>query len=324
MNLHFPFSDDALGLQEFIDSLPIAIFIKDPESKLLVMNIACELQWRLSLKDVYGTDASQFFPPEQMKQFLDKDQEVFASTSQIDFEETIWNSSLKENRIVHTFKKPFYDSLGKPLYLVGMSIDITERKKAEHRILEMATCDMLTGLPNRALLMDRIKQALEQSSRNQKWVAVLFIDLDNFKVINDSLGHDVGDLLLQEVAARFVTVVRREDTVARHGGDEFIVLLSNLQSAFDAEEVAQKILDVLILPFQINGMELHISGSIGISLFPDNGKDTWMLLKNSDIAMYHAKKKGRNNCQFFNSEMNRQAKERHSIEVDLRNALNKA
>ncbi|WP_280142107.1 EAL domain-containing protein [Nitrosomonas aestuarii] len=293
----------------------------DADSRILMMNNACELQWGLRFKDLYDTDASQFFPPEQMKFFLAKDKEVFESASQIDFEEIIWNSSLKENRIVHTFKKPFCSSSGKPLYLVGMSVDITERKKAEHRIMEMATYDMLTGLPNRTLLMDRIKQALEQGRRNQKQVAVLFIDLDNFKVINDSLGHDVGDLLLQEVAARFVTVVRREDTVARHGGDEFIVLLSNLYKAMDAEVVAQKILDVLNLPFQIDDVELHVSGSIGISLFPDDGKNIWMLLKNSDIAMYHAKKKGRNNCQFFKSEMNKRANERHSMEVDLRNAL---
>lgn len=321
MIINHPFSDDALKFQELIDLLPIAIFIKDTESRLLAMNKACESQWGVSFKDLQGTDASQLFPPAQMKHFLAKDREVFESVNPIDFEETMWNSTLQQNRIVHTFKKCICDRSGKPLYLVGMFIDITERYKAEQRILEMATHDMLTGLPNRALLKDRIEQALERSNRNQIHVAVLFIDLDHFKVINDSLGHDVGDQLLQEVAARFVSVVRSEDTVARQGGDEFIVLLSNLESALYAEVVAQKILDVLHQHFLINGKELHISGSIGISLFPDDGEDIWTLLKNSDIAMYHAKKNGRNNCMFFKPEMNLKAKERHSMEVALRNAL---
>ncbi|PTQ78420.1 EAL domain-containing protein [Nitrosomonas ureae] len=321
MITNYLFSSDVSKFQELIDLLPIAIFIKDTESKLLAINKACELQWGLSFKDLQGTDASQLFPPAQMEHFLAKDQEVFESGCQIDFEETMWNSMLKQNRMVHTFKKPICDTSGKPLYLIGMFVDITERYKAEQRILEMATYDILTGLPNRALLKDRIERALEYGNRHRERVAVLFIDLDNFKVINDSLGHDVGDKLLQAVAARFVSVVRGEDTVARQGGDEFIVLLSNLESAFDAEAVAQKILDALQLHFLIDGKELHISGSIGISLFPDDGEDIWTLLRNSDIAMYHAKKNGRNNCEFFKPEMNRQAKERHSMEVALRNAL---
>ncbi|SEF75016.1 PAS domain S-box-containing protein/diguanylate cyclase (GGDEF) domain-containing protein [Nitrosomonas ureae] len=196
------------------------------------------MQWGLSFKDLQGTDASQLFPPAQMKHFLTKDQEVFESGCQIDFEETMWNSILQQNRVVHTFKKPICDASGKPLYFIGMFVDITERYKAEQRILEMATCDILTGLPNRALQQDCIEQALEHANRNRECVAVLFIDLDNFKVINDSLGHDVGDKLLQAVAARFVYVVRSEDTVARQGGDEFIVLLCNLGNAFDAGAVA--------------------------------------------------------------------------------------
>lgn len=321
MNTYFSFGDSALEIQELIDILPIAIFLKDTESKLLIINKACELQWGLSFHELRGTDGSQHFPPEQMKQFLAKDQEVFASASQIDFEETVWNFTLGQNRITHTFKKPFYDISGKPLYLVCMSIDITERKKAEQRIIEMATYDMLTGLPNRTLLNDRIEQALEHASRNRKLVAVLSIDLDHFKVINDSLGHDVGDRLLQEIAVRFITVIRSEDTVARQGGDEFVVLLSNLDNALDAEAVARKIIDVLIPTFLIEGKELHISASIGISLFPDDGKDIWTLLKNSDVAMYHAKKNDRNNCQLFKPEMNRQAEERHSMGVDLHHAL---
>jgi diguanylate cyclase (GGDEF)-like protein/PAS domain S-box-containing protein len=321
MITHYPFSDDVLEFQELIDLLPIAIFIKDAESKILAMNKACEVQWGLNFKNLQGTDGSQFFPAEQMEQFLAKDQEVFISSNQIDFEETVWNYSLGENRFVHTFKKPLYDKCGKPVYLVGMSIDITDRKKAEQSIMEMANLDALTGLPNRNLLKVRIEQALEHGRHRQNLVGILFIDLDHFKVINDSLGHDVGDLLLQEVAERIMSAVRSKDTVARHGGDEFVVLLHDLNSIHDADIVAQKILNVLALKFLINGKELHIGASIGVSLFPDDGMDIWTLLKNSDIAMYHAKKSGRNSYHFFKSEMNKQAKERLSMEIDLRNAL---
>lgn len=196
-----------------------------------------------------------------------------------------------------------------------------ERKQVEQRIMEMATHDVLTGLPNRNLLLDRIAQALAHDRRSQEQAAVLFIDLDHFKVINDSLGHDVGDLLLQEVATRLITAARGEDTVARRGGDEFIVLLPNITGPQDAEAVAQKILNGLMQPYYIHGKELHIGSSIGISLFPDDGRDVEVLLKNSDIAMYHAKESGRNNYQFFSSEMNRRSVERHSLGVDLRHAL---
>ncbi len=214
-----------------------------------------------------------------------------------------------------------YDNQGKALRSIGTVQDITERKQAEQRIVQMATHDMLTGLPNRHLLQDRIAQALAHDRRSQEQAAVLFIDLDHFKIINDSLGHAVGDALLQEVAERLTSTIRSEDTAARQGGDEFIVLLPNIAGALDAQAVAQKILDALIQPFHIHGKELHISGSIGIALFPDNGKDVGMLLKNGDIAMYHAKESGRNNCQFFSTEMNKLATERHSLGSDLRHAL---
>lgn len=196
-----------------------------------------------------------------------------------------------------------------------------EHRQAEQRIVKMATHDVLTGLPNRLLLQDRIAQAMAHDRRRQEQAAVLFIDLDHFKIINDSLGHDVGDLLLQEVAARLTATVRNEDTVARQGGDEFIVLLPNITNVQNAEAVAQKILDELIQPFHIHEKELHIGTSIGIALFPEDGKDVDTLLKNSDIAMYHAKENGRNNYQFFAQEMNQIVAERHTLSTSLRHAL---
>lgn len=195
------------------------------------------------------------------------------------------------------------------------------RVRAEQRVSHMATHDMLTGLPNRNLLQDRIAQALARDRRNREQTAVMFIDLDHFKVINDSLGHDIGDLLLKEIAVRLLACVRSEDTVSRQGGDEFIVVLDNISGAADASIVAQKILNVLMLPYFIQEEELHIGASIGIAVFPDDGDRVDTLLRNSDIAMYHAKEAGRNNYQFFASEMNRQAIERYSLGVDLRHAL---
>ncbi len=216
------------------------------------------------------------------------------------------------------------DAEDRPSRVIGTYIDISARKAAEQRIIHLASHDALTDLPNRDLLHDRVEQAILQAQRNSSTAALLFIDLDQFKTINDSLGHDIGDLLLKEVAQRFVASVRSEDTVARQGGDEFIVLLLNMRHALDAGRMAHKLLaDLTMQPFQINGKELHISASIGISIFPDDGANVDTLLKNSDIAMYHAKDMGRNNYQFFTPQMNQLAAERLTLTTDLRHAISR-
>jgi len=212
---------------------------------------------------------------------------------------------------------------GTSLRVIGTYIDISASKEAEQRILHLASHDTLTGLPNRDLLQDRIHQSIAQAQRGNHPAALLFIDLDHFKHINDSLGHDMGDLLLKEVAQRLVTSVRSEDTVARQGGDEFIVLLPSMSDAQDAGILAQKLLADLMAPYQIRGKELHITASIGIAVFPDDGEDVESLLRNSDIAMYHAKAAGRNNYQFFTQKMNQLAAERLALSTDLRHALSR-
>lgn len=207
------------------------------------------------------------------------------------------------------------------LLFITTARDISERKEAEQRISYMASHDTLTKLPNRALLQDRIEQSLVRNRRRKLQAAVLFIDLDKFKIINDTLGYDIGDGLLQEAATRLVEDVRSEDTVARQGGDEFIILLSTISSPEDAGLIAQKILDSLSRPFYIKGKELHIGASVGIAVFPDDGEDMGALLKNSDIAMYHAKEAGRGNYQFFSEKMNEQAAEKQALSADLRHAI---
>jgi diguanylate cyclase (GGDEF)-like protein/PAS domain S-box-containing protein len=183
-------------------------------------------------------------------------------------------------------------------HFIGVMRDNTQRKAAEAKILHLANHDALTGLPNRNLATDRIRQTIARAQRSGTPFAVMFLDLDQFKTVNDSLGHSVGDLLLQEVAGRIRACLREEDTVGRQGGDEFIVLLSSLSRSQDAAVVAHKILNALSAPCSINGKELHTSASIGIAVYPEDGDDVETLLKNSDTAMYRAKESGRNNYQF--------------------------
>jgi diguanylate cyclase (GGDEF)-like protein/PAS domain S-box-containing protein len=199
--------------------------------------------------------------------------------------------------------------------------DISERKRAQEHIQHLAHHDALTGLPNRVLLRDRVSQAVSMSARNQTNAAVLFLDLDRFKLINDSLGHHVGDELLQGVAKRLQDSVRDLDTVARLGGDEFVVALPYLREAHDAALIAGKIIDALAQPFDVAGNELLIGTSIGISLFPGDATDVDALMRNADAAMYHAKESGRGNYQFYSIELNVKANQRLEMENTLRQAL---
>ena len=211
--------------------------------------------------------------------------------------------------------------LGDQRHFIGTLRDITQQKAAKAKIMHLATHDALTDLPNRNLLQDRLQHAIVQARRNQRLCAVLFIDLDNFKTINDSLGHHIGDALLKSVAKQLLECLREEDTVARQGGDEFIVVLDNLSSPEDSALAANKILTSLSQPYLIDGHELHSSASIGIAIYPHDGQDPDTLLKNSDTAMYHAKEAGRGNYQFFTLQMNAKAAERLSLETSLRRAL---
>jgi diguanylate cyclase (GGDEF)-like protein len=199
--------------------------------------------------------------------------------------------------------------------------EIAERQQAEERIRYMAHYDVLTGLPNRVLLQDRIQQAVIQAQRNETRMAVLFIDLDFFKHVNDSLGHHVGDRLLQLVAVRLQRCLREGDSVGRLGGDEFVLSLSSISSSNGAAVAAQKVLEVLDDTFVVNGHELPMSGSIGISVYPDNGTDVETLMRAADTAMYHAKEKGRRNFRFFTPALDKAAQQRLTLECRLRQAL---
>ncbi len=225
-----------------------------------------------------------------------------------------------ECSIEHT-SKPIVCRDGKMTGAVIVFHDANESRSIALKMTHLAQHDFLTGLPNRMLLTERLSQAMGLARRNHTQVGLLFIDLDFFKHINDSLGHAIGDLLLQSVAERLVSCVRETDTVCRQGGDEFVILLSEIERAQDAAVTAEKLFLAFAEPHVIGVNELHVTLSIGISVYPSDGKSAEALMKNADAAMYHAKVIGRNNFQFFKMEMNARAMQRSLIESSLRRAI---
>ena len=231
-------------------------------------------------------------------------------------------------RVVHENAEVLLDADGKPLRMIGTVQDITSRKQVEQALRDkdahlefVAYHDALTGLPNRALLMDRLRHAASRADRAQARMAVLFIDLDRFKTINDSLGHAIGDGVLQAAAGRLGTLVREEDTLARLGGDEFVVLLESVRDGQDAATVAEKIIHALEDTLQIGDYPLHISASIGISLYPEDGHDAETLLMHADAAMYKSKERGRNTFHFYEQGITERAMRRIQLESRLRGAI---
>jgi diguanylate cyclase (GGDEF)-like protein/PAS domain S-box-containing protein len=213
------------------------------------------------------------------------------------------------------------EASGRITHYINTFIDITEQKLSADYIYQLSHYDLLTGLPNRVLFSERCRHAIERAKRNLHNTALLYLDLDRFKQINDSLGHPVGDELLEQVARRLKETLREEDTIARLGGDEFVIVVERIGDERGAERVASKIQEVLRTPFQLKHHELVVSTSIGISLCPMDGNDVATLIKHADLAMYRAKEKGRDNFQFFSLELSQGSMEYHLLESDLRHAL---
>jgi diguanylate cyclase (GGDEF)-like protein/PAS domain S-box-containing protein len=271
--------------------------------------------------DLIGRTPREFMPLGEARA-LDDWFERIAREGQA-FRDLLHRSITKSGKVIwqQVSGMPVRDAQGRLAGYRGTGADITARKQAEERIQHLATRDALTGLANRALLADRAGQAILAAARSRGQLAVLLFDLDRFKLVNDALGHQAGDALLRAVAERLQDTLRREDTLARLGGDEYVLLWDGLKNAQEAALVAQRIQGALQRPFTIEGRALNVTASIGIGIYPHDGRDFSALLKSADTAMYHAKDTGRGAFRFFSPELNARAVERLTLESDLRAAL---
>ena len=296
------------------------IFIADQTGRITVVNYQFTRMTGLSQEQIMGNHQWYLQPGISDSSCYSQLCDVIICT---DHEEMATFEKNREQRIEPTYLtiKIVRDMDEKIISYIGVLLDISQNDFLEDHTRYMIEHDFLTGLPNRILLLDRLGQTLIAAERNHRRAAVMFLDLDKFKHINDTLGHAIGDRLLQQVAQRLTQCVRKNDTVSRQGGDEFVILLSDIGEADDAAMVANNIMHTLSQNYQIENYEMSITSSIGIALFPEDGKEIDTLLKNADTAMYHAKENGRNAYQFFNAEMNLHLIERSQLEEDLKTAL---
>jgi len=305
--------------QTIIQSSPFAIYTRNQQGIVTAWNLAAEKLFGWRADEVVGKPLLSV-PVGKEDETRELRERVLRGESIIQFEV---QRQKRDGTLfdLSTTLAPLRGPSGAIDGYLAIATDITERKQAERQIEFLAYRDVLTGLPNRLLLQDRFAQAVAYADRAGLQVALLFIDLDNFKTINDSLGHAVGDALLQEIAVRLGTCVRETDTISRQGGDEFLIVLPDLYDTDAITPVLAKIRDRLHEPFQLDGHELTTSASIGIAIYPDDGRDFDTLLKKADTAMYQAKDAGRNSYRFFDEQMNVKAIEHLSLKSGLRRAV---
>jgi len=308
--------------QQLIEALPIPIFFKGTDGRYLGVNKAWEAYFSTPREAFLGKSVHDLYPGnrEVADRLHAMDQELWARPGTQVYETSITTPDGKQHEAIY-YKATFTRADGSVAGLIGTIIDITERKQAEARVLHLAHYDELTGLPNRTMFHQRVGHALAQARRSGKELAILFIDLDHFKKINDTLGHEAGDRALKLIAERLRGCLRESDTVGRLGGDEFVVLIEELPRSESVAEVATKILAAVARPFPLDAGEYQLTASIGISTYPGDSEDMQALMKNADISMYRAKEQGRNNYQFYSVQMNVHTLERLALESDLRHAL---
>jgi len=309
-------------LSQAVEQSPVAVMITDTRRCIEYVNTAFEEITGYHADDVIGRDPSILesptTPPERYRELWRLLREGHS-----------WKGELESRRKdgerywEYAYYAPVMDESGEIRHYLAVSEDITLRKQQQQRILHQAHFDALTDLPNRFLSLDRLDHAIREARRSGECVALLFLDLDDFKKINDSLGHEVGDQVLIEAAARLRASVRSGDTVGRLGGDEFVVLLGGLKDPSDALPVVDNLMSRLRDPYRLDGRELVMSVSIGIATYPQDGDDVSELLRKADSAMYHAKGEGRNAFSFFTEEMNREVSYRLSLEEQIHGALDR-
>ncbi|HEU0188662.1 MAG TPA: diguanylate cyclase [Gallionella sp.] len=290
-------------LSDILENVTAYIYMKDTQGRYLFANRLLREQFDAPMEEIVGYDDYKFFDAGTAASMRKDDLRVLQHGETLQTEETNFNILTGVANVFLSVKLPLRREDGSIYALCGISTDITERKEIEEHMRHMAQYDGLTHLPNRALFNDRLQQALVAAQRNQERLALMFLDLDKFKPVNDTYGHAVGDLLLKEVALRMQDCLRESDTAARIGGDEFVVLLPTIETEQDAGIVGGKILHALNQPFELAGHRLNISSSIGVAVYPDHGSSEKQLVKSADIAMYHAKKNGRNNVKLYQHGM---------------------
>jgi len=315
-----------------VNNSPDIIFILDQDGRFSFINSKVESVLGYRRSDLLGEHITHIVDTEDQEKaryFFERTHSASSSERTINMALNSQSGNASETRKRHfelTMSKIDVGDVleaeaGNRYEIYGTARDISDQIEAEEFINFQAYHDILTRLPNRSLFKDRLSVAITHAQRSQEKLAVMFIDLDRFKVINDSLGHTMGDRLLQSVSQRLLSCVRKGDTLSRFGGDEFTLLLPNIKNESTALQVAEKMLESIKTPFEIAGHEIYIGASIGIAVYPDAGEDIEALIKNADIAMYRIKSSGKNGSILFNAEMNGSVTRRHSLEQDLRKAL---
>ena len=314
-------SESKLSMASVIfNNIGEGIFVTDKDKNIISVNEAFTAITGFTLQDVYRKNADFL---QSKKNNLKTDDEL----SQLNGRTNSWQGEVWRRHKTGTdfpswtTVSEVRDANGEVAHYIHVFMDITHFKKTQDHLGFLAYHDQLTKLPNRLLLKDRIDHSLQNALREGSQSAVLFLDLDRFKGINDTYGHAVGDGLLREVAKRIKNLVRKEDTVSRYAGDEFVVFMENIPDAKNPAKLAQKLIETFNVPVYIKGYRLKISTSVGISLFPQDGNDTDTLIKNADAAMYRAKKEGRNNFQYYSLELTTEAFEKMAMEGALRQSI---
>jgi diguanylate cyclase (GGDEF)-like protein/PAS domain S-box-containing protein len=311
----------AQKLRMHFERTPLAVIEWDRQYRIVAWNPAAEAIFGFPMHEAIGKSLPLLLAGDAERAGLEAMCAELVSSGEGN-KSTLGNVT-RTGRTIHCewYNTPLADSNGRMMGFASLVQDITERLNTERTIHYMAHHDALTGLPNRRLMQDRLNQAIMAARRKQRHVAVLFLDLDRFKVINDTLGHDTGDFILKDVARRLVSCVREVDTVSREGGDEFVVILPDLERPEHARVVADKIVAELSRPVDIAGQDIHITPSVGISHYPNDATDVQQLLKHADSAMYQAKDAGRNTVRFFTNDLNFLLSRRLEVESRLRKAM---
>lgn len=318
-----------LHFRALFDAIPDRVWLKNPQGVFIMCNPAGAKGYHRLAEEVLGCTEADLSPGERLAEYEATDRRALQSHEPVAYEQSLPLGPSEGMGVFDVVKRAVYDRSGQAIGVLGIARNVTERKRAEAQIQQLAFFDPLTGLCNRRLFHDRLAQAQASSMRHGQWAAVCFIDLDNFKDLNDTQGHDQGDLLLKQVSQRLQAAVREQDTVARLGGDEFVLLLEELgpqedQAALYANTVGQKLLEALTEPYALGRGPHHNTPSIGITLFRDHSERVEDILKRADLAMYQAKSAGRNTVRFFDPHMQEVVQRRSELERDLRSALDQS